>query len=172
MEILEQRREMEEDKVAHVYRALQSCCCSVAKSYWTLCNPRTVEARLPHPPLSSGVCSDSCPLSWWCYLTISSSVIPFSFAFNLCQHQGLFPWVSSLHQVAKVFELPLQHKVLPMNIQGWFLLGLTDWISLLSTGLPRVFSSTIIPKHPFFGTQPSLWSNAHIHIQLLQLTTW
>ena len=64
MEILEQRREMEEDKVAHVYRALQSCCCSVAKSYWTLCNPRTVEARLPHPPLSSGVCSDSCPLSW------------------------------------------------------------------------------------------------------------
>ena len=52
---------------------------------------------------------------------------------------------------------------LPMNIQGWFPLGVTSWISLLSKGLSRVFSSTTIRKHQFFGTQPSLWFNSHIY---------
>ena len=60
--------------------------------------------------------------------------------------------------------------VFPMNILGWFLLGLTGLISLLSKGLSRVFSSTTIRKHQFFGTQPSLWSNSHIHTQLLEKT--
>ena len=58
--------------------------------------------------------------------------------------------------------------VLPVNIQGWFLLGLTGLISLLSKGLSRVFSSTTIWKHRFFDTQPSLWSNSHIHTWLLE----
>ena len=58
--------------------------------------------------------------------------------------------------------------VLPMNIQGWFPLGLTGLISLLSKGLSRIFSSTIIQKHQFFSTQPSLWSNSHIHAWLLE----
>ena len=66
--------------------------------------------------------------------------------------------------------------VLPMYIQGWFLLGLTDLISLPSKGLSRVFSSTTVWKHQFFGTQPSLWSNSHIHTWLLErtiaLTIW
>ena len=53
--------------------------------------------------------------------------------------------------------------VLLMNIQGWFPLGLTGLISLLSKGLLRVFSNTTIRKHQFFGTQPSLWSNSYIH---------
>ena len=52
--------------------------------------------------------------------------------------------------------------VLPMNIQGWFPLGWTGWISLQSKGLSRVFSSTTIRKHQFFSAQPSLWSNCHI----------
>ena len=52
--------------------------------------------------------------------------------------------------------------VLPVNIQGWFPLGLTGLISLLSKGLWRVFSSTIVRKHQFFSTQPFLWSNSHI----------
>ena len=52
---------------------------------------------------------------------------------------------------------------LPMNIQGWFPLGWTDWISLMPKGLSRVFSSTTVQKHQFFGAQPSLWSNSHIH---------
>ena len=53
--------------------------------------------------------------------------------------------------------------VLPVNIQGWFPLRLTGLISLLSKGLSRVFFSTTVQKHHFFGTQPSLWSNSHIH---------
>ena len=58
--------------------------------------------------------------------------------------------------------------VLPMNIRGWFSLGLTDLISLQSKGLPRVFSSTTLQKHQFCVTQPSLWSNSHIHKWLLE----
>ena len=53
--------------------------------------------------------------------------------------------------------------VLPMNIQGWFPLGLTGLISLQSKGLSRVFSNTRVQKHQFFGAQPSLWSSCHIH---------
>ena len=68
--------------------------------------------------------------------------------FNLSQHQSLFPWVSSPHQVAKVLELQLQVLVLPMNIQDWFLLGLTGlMISLLSKGLSRLFSNTTVQNH-------------------------
>ena len=58
--------------------------------------------------------------------------------------------------------------VLPMNIQGWFPLGLTHLISLLSKDLSRVFSSTTVWKHQFFDTHPSLWTNSHIHTWLLE----
>ena len=53
--------------------------------------------------------------------------------------------------------------VLPMDIQGWFPLGLTGLISLQSKGLSRIFSSTTVQKHQFFSAHPSLWSNSHIH---------
>ena len=69
-------------------------------------------------------------------------------ALNISQHQGLFQWVRSLHQVAKVnIGASALASVLPMNIQGWFLLGLTGFVFLLSKGLSRVFSSPIIWKH-------------------------
>ena len=58
--------------------------------------------------------------------------------------------------------------VLPMNIQDWFPLGWTGWISLVSKGLSRVFSNTTVQKHQFSGAQPSLWSNSHIHTELLK----
>ena len=58
-------------------------------------------ARLPCPSLSPRVYSNSCPLSRWCLLTISSSSALSSFAFNFSQHQGLFQWLSSSHQVPK-----------------------------------------------------------------------
>ena len=58
--------------------------------------------------------------------------------------------------------------VFSMNIQDWFSLGLTGWISLQSKGLSRVFSNTTVEKHQFFGAQPSLWSNVHIHTCLLK----
>ena len=77
-------------------------------------------------------------------------------AFKLSQHQGLFQWVSSLHQVAKGLEFKLQHQFLPMNIQGQFTLGLTGLSSLLSKGHSRVFFSATVWIHQFFSTQPSL----------------
>ena len=70
--------------------------------------------------------------------------------FNLSQHQGLFHWVGSSHQVAKVLEFQLQ-PVFPMNIQNCFPLGWSGWISLQSKGLSRVFSNTTVQKHQFFG---------------------
>ena len=74
-------------------------------------------------------------------------------AFNLSQYQGLFQWVSSLHQVAKVLGVSASASVTPMNIQDWFSLGLTGLISLQSKGLSRIFSSTTVQKHQFFGVQ-------------------
>ena len=84
---------------------------------------------------------------------LSYSSLP---AFNLSQHQGLFKWVSSSHQMAKVLEFQLQHQSFQWNIQGWSPLGWTAWISLQSKGLSRVFSNTTVQKHQFFDTQLSL----------------
>ena len=89
-------------------------------------------------------------------------------AFNLPQHQGLFPWVGSSHQVAKVLELQLQHQSFQWILRVDFLLGLTGWIFLQSKGLSRVFSNTTVWKHQFFGAQPSLWSNSYIRTRLLE----
>ena len=75
--------------------------------------------------------------------------------FNLSQHHGLFQWVCSSHQVAKIV-VSASASALPMNIQDWFPLGWTGWISLLSKGLSRVFSNTTVQKHQFFDTQLSL----------------
>ena len=88
-------------------------------------------------------------------------------ALNLSQCKGLFQWVGSSHQVAKVIGASASASVLPMNIQGCFPLGLTGLISLQCKGLLRVFSSTIW-KQQFFGAQPSLWANSHICPWLLE----
>ena len=88
-------------------------------------------------------------------------------AFNLSQHQGLFHWVSSSHQVAKVLELQFQQQSFQWMFRGDFL-ELTGLISLLSKGLSRVFSNITVQKHRFFSVQPSLWSNTHTHTWLLE----
>ena len=97
-----------------------------------------------------------CPSSRWCHPTISSSVIPFS------SHLQSFP-TSGSFQMSQLFASGGQRigvsalaLVLPMNIQDWFLLELTGWISLQSKGLSRVFSNTKVQKHQLFGTQLSL----------------
>ena len=77
------------------------------------------------------------------HLILSSPSPP---AFNFPQHQGLFQWLSSLHQVAKVLEFSASASVLSMNIQDRFPLGWTGWISLKSKGLSRVFSNTTVQK--------------------------
>ena len=79
-------------------------------------------------------------------------------AFNLSQHQGLFQWVSSLHQLAKVLEFQLQPSVLPMNTQDWSPLGWTGWISLQPKGLSRVFSNNTVQEHPSLRCSATLTS--------------
>ena len=125
-------------------------------------------SRLPCPSLSPGVCSNSCPLSQWCHPTISPSVSRFSSRPQYFPDHSLYQWVGSLPQVAKQsIGVWASASVLPMNIQDWFLLGLTDLI-LQSQGLSSIFSNTIVQKHQFFSAQPSLWSNSHIHTWLLE----
>ena len=120
-------------------------------------------ARSPCPLLTPVVYSDSRPSSQWCHPAISSSVVPFSSCPQFLPASGLFQWVNSLHEVAKVLEFQLQHQVLPMNTQDWSPLGWTGWISLQSKGLSRVFSNTTVQRRQFFGTKLSSQSNSHIH---------
>ena len=91
-------------------------------------------ARLPCPSLSPKVSSDSCPLSLWCHPTISSSTL--SPAFNLSLHQGkeLAPMSWLFPSSGQSIGASISASVLPMNTQGWFPLGLTGLISLLSKG--------------------------------------
>ena len=106
-------------------------------------------ARFSCPLSTPRAYSNSCPSSQWCHATISSSVIPFSSHLQSFQHQGLFKWVNSSHQVAKVLRVSASASVLPMTIQDWSPLGWTDWISLQSKLLSRVFSSTTVQKQQF-----------------------
>jgi len=84
-----------------LYQNLLTRCCSLAQSE-SLWPHRLQHTRLSCPSESHGVCSNSCPLSWWHHPVISSLLSPSPPAFSLFQHQGLFQWVSSLHQVAEV----------------------------------------------------------------------
>ena len=118
-------------------------------------------ARLPYLSLSPRVCSDSCPLSLWCYLTISSSDTLYSFCLQSFPPSGSFP-MSQLF-VSGGQSIEASGSVLPTKIQGWFPLRLTGFISLQSEGLSGVFSSTTVWKHQFFSAQPSLWCNLQIH---------
>ena len=90
-------------------------------------------AQPPCPSPTPRVYPNSCPLSQWCHPTISSCLVPIFSAFNLSQHLGLFKWVSSLHQLAKV--LKLQHQSLMNEYSGLISFpGWTGWISLQSKG--------------------------------------
>ena len=133
-----------------------------------LCDPWTVAGQVFCSPLSPRVCSNSCPLSLWCYLTISSSVVPFSSCPQSFPASGSFKMSQFFASDGQSIGVSASASVLPINIQGWFPLGLTGWISLLSKGLSRVFSNTTVWKHQFFGAQPSLRSNSHIHTWLLE----
>ena len=135
------------------------CCCLVAKSCPTLCDP--VNGNTPGSSVLHyfRVCSSSCSLSQY-YLTISSSAAPFLFCLQSFPASVSFQWVGSSHHMAKVLELQLQHQSF-QRIFSWFPLGLTGFNSLQSKRLLGIFSNTTIRKH-----QPSLWSSCHIHIWL------
>ena len=107
------------------------CCYSVAKSYPTLCNTMTIQyTRLLCPPISSRVCSNSCPLSQQCYLTTSSSADPFSFCFQSFPASGPFQWVGSLHQVVKYWSFSFHNS--PSNEYSGLISFRTDWLHLLA----------------------------------------
>ena len=138
---------------------------SFAQSCLTLCDPMKrstpglpVHHQLPeftqiHVHRVSDAIQPSHPLSF-----------PFLPAPNPSQHQSLFQWVSSSHEVAKVWGgISALASFLSKKSQGWCPLEWTGCISLQSKGLSRVFSNTTVQKHQFFGAQPSSQSNSHIH---------
>jgi len=120
-------------------------------------------ARPPCPSPTPGVHSDSRPSSQWSHLAISSSVVPFSSCPQSLPASESFP-VSQLFawggQSTRVSALA---SFLPKKFQGWSPSEWTDWISLQSKGLSRVFSDTTVQKHQFFSSQLSSQSNSHIH---------
>ena len=102
-------------------------------NFWNLLKFMSIDSLMPSHPLS----------------------YPSPPTFNLSQHQGLFKWVSFSHQVPKVFGALASASVPPMNIQDWFPLGCTGWISLKPKGLSRVFSNTTVQRSAFFTVQLS-----------------
>ena len=105
------------------------------------------------------VYSNSCPLSRRCIPTISS-VVPFSSCLQSFPASGSFQICQFFPSGGQSIGVSASASVLPMNIQDWFPLGWTGWISLPSKGLSRVFFNTTVQKHQFFSTQLSLWSNS------------
>ena len=114
------------------------------------------ELQYSRPPCSSPtprVYPNSCPLSRWCHPTISSSVIPFSSYLHSFQASGSFQMSQFFASGGESIGVSASASVLPMNIQDWFPLGWTGWISLQSKGLSRVLPNIILQKHQFFGAQ-------------------
>ena len=144
-----------------------SCCCSVTKSLLTLCDP--MDCSTEGSPVLHHL------LSLPRFMSIESLIRPNHLILyhplpllpSIFPSIRIFEWVSSSHQVLKHGALA-SVSVLPMSIQGWFLLGLIGLISLQSKGLSRVFSSTTLEKHQFFGAQPSLWL---VQLSHLYMTT-
>ena len=122
-------------------------------------------ARLPCPSPSPRVCSNSCPLTQWCHPIIPFSVAPFFSCPQSFPVSGYLTLSRLSTSGGQSLGASASASVLPVNIQGWFPSGWTGLISLLSKGLSRAFPNTTIWKHQFFGisSQPSLWSNSHIH---------
>ena len=119
--------------------------------------PRESQHTRPPCPLPTpGVDPNPCPLSPWCHRTISSSVVPFSSCPQSCPASGSFPVSQFFASGDQTIRSSASASILPMNIQDWFPLGCTCWISLQSKGLSRVFSNTTVQKHQYFGAQISL----------------
>ena len=97
-----------------------------------------------------GVYPNSCPLSWWCHPTISSSVVPSSSCLQSFPASGSFQMSQLFTSGDQSIGVSASISVLPMNTQDQSPLGWTCWISLQSKGLSRVFSNTTIQKQQFF----------------------
>ena len=124
------------------------------------------QASCPSP--TPRVYSNSCPLSWWCHLTISSSVIPFSSHLQLFLASRFFQMSQFFTWGGQTTGVSASASVLPMNIQDWFPFSWTGWISLQSKGLSRVFNTTV-QKHQFFGVQLSFLFFFNLYIYFFSL---
>ena len=156
-----------QDKV-NTLEFINCCYCSITKSCLTLCDPMPglQHARLPCP-LFSRVCSRSCSLSQWCHLTISSSVVPLSSRLQSFPASGSFPVSQFFTSGGQSIGASASASVFPVNIQGWFPLGLTSLISLQSKGLWNIFSSTIQkPQGSPHGDQRGLLPTGRNHIPI------
>ena len=123
------------------------CCSSVAHSCPALCSPRDCSTPgFPCPSPTPGACSNSCPLNWWRYSTISFSVIPFSCLQSFPASES-FLRSQFFASGGQSIRVSASASVLPMNIQDWVPLEWTGWISLQSKGLSRVFSNTTVQVH-------------------------
>ena len=105
--------------------------------------------RLPCPSPTPRACSNSCPLSWWWHPTISSSLVPFSSCLQSFPAPGSFPMSRFIASGGQSIGVSSSASVLPMNIQDWFPLGWTGWISLQFKGPSRIFSSTTVKSLNF-----------------------
>ena len=131
---------------------------SVTHSCLSLCNPMDCRPSFIQASLSitySQSLLNSCPLSWWCHPTISSSVIPFSSRLQSFPGSGSFQMSQFFTSGGQTIGVSASEPFLPMNIQDRFPLGWTGWISLQSKGLPRVFSNTTVQKYQLFDAQLS-----------------
>ena len=139
---------------------------------WFFATLWTADARLFCPSLSAGICQNSCPLSQWCSLAISSWATPFSFCLQSFQASGSFAinqlFASSGQSIGASTSMYNEYYLSITEYSGLISFRI-DWFDLLAVqGTLKSLSSTIIQKHKFFGTQPSLWSRSHIHTWLLK----
>ena len=126
--------------------------------------PWTAVCQPPCPSPTPRVYSDSCPLHWWCHPTTSSSVIPFSSHPQSFPASGFFSNESALcSRWSKYWSFSFS--ISPSNEHSGLISFRIDWFDLLADRRrdSEVFSSTTVQKHQFFSSQPSLWSNSHIH---------
>ena len=153
-------------KILFIFRSVQFS--SVAQVCLTLCDP--MDCSTPGLPVHHQLPKFTQTHVHW----VSDAIQPLHPLSTLSPPTSIFSSIrvcsseSVLHiRWPKYWSFSLV-SVLPMNIQYWLPLGLTGLISLQSEGLSRVFSNTTVQKHRSFSTQPSLWSNFHIHLWLLE----
>ena len=136
---------------------------------------RLQHTRLPYPSSSPRVFSNSCLLSQQCHPSISFSVVPFSSCLQSFPNSRSFPNIWLFGSGNQRIGSSASASVFPTNVHGWFLLGLTGWISLLFKELSRVFSSTTVRNHRFFGLSlvygtilTSVHDDSKSHILIIQ----
>ena len=150
----ERKRERETSVVLFLWiSSVQLSRSVVSDSLWPHESHHT---RPPCPSPTPGVHLDSCASSQWCHPAISSSVVPFSYCPQSLPASGSFPMSQLFAWGGQNIGVSASASFLPKNTQGWSPLGWTNWISLQSKGLARVFSNTTVQKHQFFSAQLSL----------------